>query len=99
MVYNKSRMKLKSSREVNPREEWIKTPSAFQGIIPKSLYDQAQAVRHDNVRLAPPTAQNDSPQNQIGYSLSERVLVREPLGNERALENAVLLIGIAVRIA
>jgi len=44
VVYNKSTSRLLSRPRANPRKEWIQAPLAFQGIIPKELYQKAQAV-------------------------------------------------------
>ncbi len=44
MVYNKTGQKLLSKTKRNPREEWIRTESAFPAIIDRKLFDQAQAI-------------------------------------------------------
>jgi DNA invertase Pin-like site-specific DNA recombinase len=44
MVYNKTGQKLLSKAKRNPKEEWIRTESAFAAIVDRRLFDQAQAI-------------------------------------------------------
>ena len=44
MVYNKTSSKLKSPRTLNPSEQWIKTPKAFEAIITSELFLKAQEI-------------------------------------------------------
>jgi DNA invertase Pin-like site-specific DNA recombinase len=44
MVYNKTTQKLQSKTKHNPKDEWIRTEDAFEAIIEKELFHQAQAM-------------------------------------------------------
>lgn len=44
MVYNKTSSKLKSPTTLNPPEQWIKTPDAFEKIISSDLFLKAQGI-------------------------------------------------------
>ena len=44
MVYNKTQSKLKTPTKLNPPEEWVRTPSAFEGIIPFEQFLKAQEL-------------------------------------------------------
>lgn len=54
MIYNRSTSRLLSPPRRNPRESWIRTPNAFAAIIPKELFDQAQAALRERQRLLSP---------------------------------------------
>jgi DNA invertase Pin-like site-specific DNA recombinase len=54
MVYNRSTQRLLAPLRNNPREKWIRTPSAFPGIVPKDLFDQAQAILEERRRRRTP---------------------------------------------
>jgi hypothetical protein len=47
MVYNKTSQKLQSKTTNNPTEEWIRTEDAFEAIIEKELFHQAQAILNE----------------------------------------------------
>lgn len=44
LVYNKTSAKLRVREKRNPREEWIRVPNAFQGLISHELFEAAQNV-------------------------------------------------------
>jgi len=44
MVYNKTSQKLQSKTKYNPKDEWIRTEGAFEAIVEKELFHQAQAI-------------------------------------------------------
>lgn len=44
MVYNKTGCKLQSKSRHNPVEQWVRTENAFQAIVQKELFYQAQAI-------------------------------------------------------
>jgi len=44
MVYNKTSQKLKTPIKQNPRENWVRTPKAFDAIIDTQIFEQAQNI-------------------------------------------------------
>lgn len=44
IVYNQTSQKLKTPCHRNPPEEWVRTPEAFEGIIPLEQFLQAQQI-------------------------------------------------------
>jgi hypothetical protein len=44
MVYNQTSQKLKTPSRHNPREQWVRTPEAFEGIIDLEQFLQAQEI-------------------------------------------------------
>ena len=44
MVYNKTGQKLQKGCRQNPKEQWVRTEDAFNAIVPKELFHQAQAI-------------------------------------------------------
>jgi DNA invertase Pin-like site-specific DNA recombinase len=44
MVYNKTFRRLKGGCKQNPREKWIRTRSAFPGIVTRRVFERAQEV-------------------------------------------------------
>ncbi|MEQ8785081.1 MAG: recombinase family protein [Pirellulaceae bacterium] len=44
MVYNQTSQKLKTPSHPNPPEQWVRTPDAFDGIIPAEQFEQAQQI-------------------------------------------------------
>ncbi len=54
MVYNKTSQRLLSPSRRNPKEEWVRTSGAFEGIIPKELYWQAQEIFEERRRRYDP---------------------------------------------
>lgn len=52
-VYNKSSCKLSTVRIANPPEMWIRKEAAFEGIVPKDVFDKAKYVL--STRAAPYT--------------------------------------------
>ena len=44
MVYNQTSGKLKTPKHPNPREQWVRTPDAFAGLIDLDLFMQAQQI-------------------------------------------------------
>jgi hypothetical protein len=44
LVYNKTTQKLKTPTRHNPKGEWIRTPSAFDPVIERSMFDNAQRI-------------------------------------------------------
>ena len=52
MVYNKTTQRLMSPKRPNPPEEWIRKEGAFPGVIPRDLYEAAQAVFAERKRRA-----------------------------------------------
>jgi DNA invertase Pin-like site-specific DNA recombinase len=54
MVYNKSTQRLLAPTRRNPRSEWIRTPAAFEGIIPKELFAAAEGRFDEQERRRTP---------------------------------------------
>lgn len=50
MVYNKTRQKLKKPTKINPREDWVRSPGAFEPIISAELFSQAQRMIQQRLR-------------------------------------------------
>jgi len=44
MVYNKTSQKLQARTTRNPTAEWVRTPEAFEGIVDKGIYEEAQKM-------------------------------------------------------
>jgi DNA invertase Pin-like site-specific DNA recombinase len=44
MIYNRTRQKLQSRTERNPKEEWVRTENAFQGIVSTDLFRKTQDI-------------------------------------------------------
>ena len=44
MVYIQTSGKLKTPKHPNPREQWVRTPDAFAGLIDLDLFMQAQQI-------------------------------------------------------
>jgi DNA invertase Pin-like site-specific DNA recombinase len=44
LVYNRTTQKLKTPTRHNPKEEWIKTVDAFDPLVDRSLFDEAQRI-------------------------------------------------------
>lgn len=44
MVYNKTQSKLKTPTKLNPPEEWVRTPGAFEGIVDFEQFVRAQEI-------------------------------------------------------
>ena len=44
ILYNRTSQKLKTPRRVNPPDEWIRTPEAFEGIILPEQFDRVQEI-------------------------------------------------------
>lgn len=44
MVYNKTAQKLQSKTTHNPKDQWVRKENAFEGIVEKELFHQAQAI-------------------------------------------------------
>jgi len=44
ILYNRTSVKLKTPRRVNPPEEWVRTPEAFEGIISIEQFLRAQEI-------------------------------------------------------
>lgn len=44
MVYNKTAQKLQSKTKRNPKDQWIRTENAFEAIVEKELFHQAQVI-------------------------------------------------------
>jgi DNA invertase Pin-like site-specific DNA recombinase len=50
MVYNKTSQKLQSKTKYNPKDKWIRTEDAFEAIVEKELFHQAQAILNTMVQ-------------------------------------------------
>ena len=50
VVYNKTSGPLKSKSKPNPRDEWIVTPSSYEAIIERELFDKARDKIHARKR-------------------------------------------------
>lgn len=46
-VYNRTSFKLKQQRVRNKPEIWVRAEAAFQGIVPRELFDKAQDIFHE----------------------------------------------------
>jgi DNA invertase Pin-like site-specific DNA recombinase len=44
MVYNQTSSKLKTPKQPNPPEQWVRTPEAFDGVIDYELFQRAQQL-------------------------------------------------------
>ncbi|MEK7270277.1 MAG: recombinase family protein, partial [Planctomycetota bacterium] len=44
MVYNRTTKRLLSPSRANPREAWVRKPEAFEGILPRGMFERARAV-------------------------------------------------------
>ena len=44
MVYNRTTQKLKTPRQMNPEEQWVRTPEAFEGVISAEQFTLAQEI-------------------------------------------------------
>lgn len=49
-VYNRRSFKLKEKRIINPEEEWIKKPEAFEAIVEPRYFYNAQGIIHERNR-------------------------------------------------
>lgn len=54
MVYNRTTQKLKTPTRSNPFDEWVRTPEAFQGIVTREQFDQAQEILGERQRKYDP---------------------------------------------
>jgi DNA invertase Pin-like site-specific DNA recombinase len=54
MVYNKTWQRLQAKSKRNPKQDWIRTPEAFEGIVSKELYRQAQEIFEERKRRYDP---------------------------------------------
>lgn len=52
LVYNKTTQRLLAKTRPNPRDQWIRTPNAFNGIVSREVFDKAQAVFQERARRA-----------------------------------------------
>jgi DNA invertase Pin-like site-specific DNA recombinase len=46
LVYNKTSAKLRVPEQVNPRDQWIRVPNAFEPLVSRQLFDDAQKIVH-----------------------------------------------------
>lgn len=44
MVYNKTAQKLQSKTTYNPKDQWVRRENAFEAIVEKEIFHQAQAI-------------------------------------------------------
>ena len=44
LVYNKTTQKLKTPRRPNPKDKWIRTPDAFDPLVERTIFDEAQRI-------------------------------------------------------
>ena len=44
LVYNKTTQKLKTPRRPNPKDEWIRTAGAFDPLVERTIFDEAQRI-------------------------------------------------------
>jgi len=44
MVYNRTASKLKSPTVKNPKEQWVRTPNAFDAVVDKQIFETAQEI-------------------------------------------------------
>ena len=44
MVYNKTTSKLKSATVKNPKDEWVRTPEAFDAVVDQDIFQAAQDI-------------------------------------------------------
>lgn len=54
IIWNRTTERLMSLPRPNPREEWVRTPSAFKGIISGELYERAAAIFAERKRRQTP---------------------------------------------
>jgi DNA invertase Pin-like site-specific DNA recombinase len=54
MVYNRTTQKLSTSTRANPKEEWIRTPESFEGVIELEVFARAREVFADRARFYTP---------------------------------------------
>jgi DNA invertase Pin-like site-specific DNA recombinase len=55
LVYNKTTQKLKTRTRHNPKNDWVKTGEAFDSIVERKIFDQAQGVlAQAALRYTPP---------------------------------------------
>lgn len=50
MVYNKTSQKLKTPIKMNPPQNWVRSPGAFESLISVELYSQTQRIIQERVR-------------------------------------------------
>lgn len=60
MVYNQTSQKLKRPRRPNPPDKWIRTPAAFEGIVPPELFERAQQILRQRLEHWSPEAMMQS---------------------------------------
>lgn len=75
LVYNRTTQKLKTPTRHNPKSEWIRTPGAFEPIVERTVFDEAQ-------RLVTQAAMRYTPEymlEQLRRVLDEHELVRPGL--------------------
>jgi DNA invertase Pin-like site-specific DNA recombinase len=44
MIYNQTSQKLKTPARRNPPDQWVRTPEAFEGVVPYELFAKAQEI-------------------------------------------------------
>ncbi len=44
VVYNRTRQRMKGPTRVNPRDQWIVTPGAYEPVVSRELFDAARAI-------------------------------------------------------
>lgn len=77
MVYDQSTQKLKSPRHRNPPEKWVRTPEAFEGIVHRDDFEQAQLILESRKqRYAPDTLLRQLQMLHEQYGLVSSSLLR-----------------------
>jgi DNA invertase Pin-like site-specific DNA recombinase len=51
IIYNKTKSRLTDPCQLNPPEQWIRTPGAFKGIISRAVFEQARKVFEARARI------------------------------------------------
>jgi hypothetical protein len=54
LIYNRTSQKLKTPRHINPPEEWVRTPEAFDGIVSTEQFARAQEILEERRRRYDP---------------------------------------------
>lgn len=55
LIYNRTSQKLKTPSHLNPPEDWIRTPEAFEGIVSLEQFTRAQEILEERRKKYDPT--------------------------------------------